>query len=209
MSTPVVKATSGVPGWFGKLPALGDFASRRLPEAFVRGWDAWLQRELARSRAALGGTHWLDAFLVAPVRRYWIAGGLLGADAWIGVWMPSVDAAGRHYPFTIAAPLGATAVVGARALPADAAWFDALDTIARSVLDPARGVDDLEHALAAFAATRGAGTAADTTAFAAATAPLASGSLWWCAGAAPGDARYVADGLPEGNEFDRLLRPCP
>ena len=41
MSAAVVTGT-GVPGWFGKLPGLGDFASRRLPDTFVAAWDRWL-----------------------------------------------------------------------------------------------------------------------------------------------------------------------
>jgi type VI secretion system protein ImpM len=49
MSAAVVTGT-GVPGWFGKLPSLGDFASRRLPDAFVSRWDRWLQGGLARAR---------------------------------------------------------------------------------------------------------------------------------------------------------------
>ena len=28
-----------IPGWYGKIPSLGDFASRRLPQSFVAAWD--------------------------------------------------------------------------------------------------------------------------------------------------------------------------
>ncbi|MFO1217345.1 MAG: type VI secretion system-associated protein TagF [Burkholderiaceae bacterium] len=188
-----------VPGWFGKLPALGDYASRRLPPVFVDGWDAWLQRELARSRAALG-ERWLDAFLVAPVRRYWLAPGLLGPRAWAGVWMPSVDAVGRHYPLTIAAPCRCA---DAWLLARDAAaWFDALDAAARQALDPACNIDAFERVLAGVPAMPA--LPADASARAA-----GRGSRWWCAGVAQASALMPAVSLPAGGVFDALLQPCP
>ena len=41
------------PGWFGKLPHLGDFASRRLPDTFVRGRDQVRNAFAAAAGAAL------------------------------------------------------------------------------------------------------------------------------------------------------------
>ena len=51
-----------LPGWYGKLPALGDFASRRLPPEFVEPWDRWLAAGLAAWREH--DADWLDAFSV-------------------------------------------------------------------------------------------------------------------------------------------------
>ena len=48
---------------------------------------------------------WLSLYLVAPVRRFWLAPGLLAGCGWLGVLMPSVDSVGRHFPFTMAVPL--------------------------------------------------------------------------------------------------------
>ena len=167
-----------VPGWYGKLPNLGDFASRRLPEAFVRRWDRWLQRGLASARAQLG-ERWLDAYLVAPILRFWVAPGLLGEPNWAGLMMPSVDRVGRHFPLTIArpdVPLGAAL--------AGRAWFAAMDAALRQVLDVEYSVDELERTLAAVpaldpsAADAGADRLADLARqHCAAGTP---GSLWWC-----------------------------
>ena len=121
MSEAVVNAS--VPGWFGKLPNLGDFASRRLPEGFVHRWDSWLQRGMAEARDDLT-QDWLAGYLVAPIHRFWLAPGLLGAAGWAGLLMPSVDRVGRHFPLTLAQPLAA------------------------QVLDVNFTVDDLEHGLA-------------------------------------------------------------
>ncbi len=199
MSEEVVSAGSP-PGWFGKMPSLGDFASRRLPPVFVEGWDAWLQREMVRSRAALGGG-WLDAFLVAPVRRFWLAPGLLGASAWVGVWMPSVDRVGRHFPFTVASPID-PAVDGRAVAAADPPWFDASETVARGVLDPLCEVADLEQALLEMPPWASANGPSSRGA-------LPPGSLWWCAGAGDAASRLACRGLPTGDDFERLLQPCP
>ena len=56
-------------GFYGKLPSHGDFLRRRLSDAFVGGWDAWLQDCLAGSREALGD-RWLDVYLTSPAWRF-------------------------------------------------------------------------------------------------------------------------------------------
>ena len=73
------EASSAVPGWYGKLPALGDFVSRRLPPEFVRTWDTWLQEGLGTTRAALGDG-WLDCYLTAPIWRFVVLPGLVGSS---------------------------------------------------------------------------------------------------------------------------------
>ena len=55
-------------GWYGKLPAHGDFVTRRLPPSFIEPWDAWLNKMLLGSRQRLGAG-WRDAFLSAPAWR--------------------------------------------------------------------------------------------------------------------------------------------
>lgn len=107
-----------VPGWFGKLAGLGDFASRRLPSAWIEACDAWLSGLLLSTRADLGEV-WLDAYLHAPLLRMAWAPGVLDAQWWMGVLMPSCDSAGRYYPLVIAAPW--------RRAPTDAAALDHLE----------------------------------------------------------------------------------
>lgn len=87
-------------GWFGKMPAMGDFAQRRLPPEFVRGWDQWIQSGLADSRAALGAA-WQELYLTFPIWRFVLPPGWFGATGWCGILMPSVDRVGRHFPLTV------------------------------------------------------------------------------------------------------------
>ena len=90
-------------GFYGKLPARGDFVSRRLPRSFVEPWDAWLQQGFASSRDHLGDG-WLEAYLTSPIWRFVLAPGVCGPAGVAGVVMPSVDSVGRYFPLTIAQP---------------------------------------------------------------------------------------------------------
>src|SRR5690242_17623822 len=88
-------------GFFGKIPSRGDFVRAGLPGGFVRPWDEWLQLVMAGSRVRLG-SDWLPAWMEAPVWRFLLPAGICGPDPVLGVWMPSVDLAGRHFPLTLA-----------------------------------------------------------------------------------------------------------
>ena len=94
----------GVPGWYGKIPYLGDFASRRLSQQFILEWDNWLQHSMTASRTMLG-PDWLDTYLMSPIWRFVLLPGVIGESVWAGLLMPSVDKVGRHFPLTIAIPL--------------------------------------------------------------------------------------------------------
>src|SRR5574337_277378 len=136
-----------VAGWHGKLPALGDFASRRLDAGFVEPWDAWLSHGLARLRQQPG---WPRAYLASPIWRFLLLPGVLpgaaGESCWAGVLMPSVDRVGRYYPLTIA--LALPALPGTRA-EVDALWnwLARLDEAAADALHDDWSIDTLEAEL--------------------------------------------------------------
>src|SRR6185436_4475037 len=88
-------APSRAPGLYGKLPARGDFMSRRLDADFIAGWDEWLQRVMRESREALG-ERWLECFLSAPVWRFVLPAGMYSKPGWVGIMLPSVDRVGRY-----------------------------------------------------------------------------------------------------------------
>lgn len=119
-------------GWYGKIPALGDFASRGLPHEFVQIWDSWLQHSIASSRAQLG-EQWQELYLTSPIWRFALLPGACGSSAWAGVMMPSVDKVGRYFPLTIAAQLEPNMHNIAQAIAAQK-WYEALEQIALSML---------------------------------------------------------------------------
>jgi type VI secretion system protein ImpM len=103
MTAPPMTDTATLPGWYGKLASLGDFAQRRLPPAWVQSCDAWLSHVMQRSSEQLG-ERWLQTYLTAPVLRFAWAPGVLDNQWWFGLLMPSCDNVGRYYPLLIAQP---------------------------------------------------------------------------------------------------------
>ena len=225
----------GAPGWHGKLPSLGDFASRRLPHEFIEVWDGWLAAGLAALRAA-GPESWLEGYLASPIWRFMLLPGALpgpsGQQGWSGVLMPSVDRAGRYFPFTVATPMAQ--------LPRDAdsytalhRWLRQLDDLAADALQDDWTVPQLEAelerlqapAIAAAPAGRGStalapgspvaafaiDSAADVTALITGDAlgiwqTAASGqALWWCEPGADPGRLVVTRGLPAGKQIGQLF----
>ncbi|MDE2370641.1 MAG: type VI secretion system-associated protein TagF [Burkholderiales bacterium] len=88
------------PGWYGKLAALGDFASRRLDAGWVQGCDRWLAAGMQALEQQ--GPDWLANYLAAPLWRFVWAPGVVDAQWWFGVLMPSCDGVGRYYPLVVA-----------------------------------------------------------------------------------------------------------
>ncbi|MGZ5133186.1 MAG: type VI secretion system-associated protein TagF [Caldimonas sp.] len=142
-----------VPGWYGKLPSLGDFASRRLEADFIEPWDLWLGESLQAHRRSLGEA-WLDAYLNSPPWRFLLSPGVLpGVDparVLAGVLLPSVDRVGRYFPLTIAAAIARVPRVAAE-FDALLAWLHRLEDTALDALQGDWTIDDLERALAELA----------------------------------------------------------
>jgi type VI secretion system ImpM family protein len=127
-----VSVGTAASGFYGKLPARGDFVRRGLPDSFVNPWDAWLQTVIACGRAEFSDT-WLDSYLTAPIWRFFINGGVLDNDAWLGVIMPSVDNVNRYFPLSLAAR--ANGIDAVSAMSEHGAWFDQAETIVLKALD--------------------------------------------------------------------------
>ncbi len=104
-----------VSGFYGKIPARGDFVGAGLPRAVVDAFDGWMRASLEASRNALGDD-WQACWMEAPVWRFAapVAGVPLG-----GVWLPSIDRVGRAFPLVLATD----------AACAGSAWLDAVEQI--------------------------------------------------------------------------------
>lgn len=133
------------PGFYGKLPVLGDFVSRRLTREFIQPWDKWLQSAIAVSQQHLG-QHWLKAYLSSPVWRFALSPGLCGNTGWIGVLMPSVDRVGRYFPLTVAlpAPTGANL---SDLFMANNDWYGAVESVALTALEENLDLNDFDGLL--------------------------------------------------------------
>ena len=198
-------------GYFGKVSTLGDFVSRGLPDGLVAAWDAWLQQCIHASQQQLGD-QWLNHYLTSPVWRFAIAPGILGPEGLGGVMMPSVDRVGRYFPLMIAA-------VGAPPLldwfHKHAAWYDAIEDLARASLDPAFGLAQFDG-MPTTALSDAAQAAADAGAWRftleqgvgerVAAVALQGHSLWWTDGS-PGvePSMLMCAGMPRAERFAAML----
>ncbi|NOQ13552.1 MAG: type VI secretion system-associated protein TagF [Methyloprofundus sp.] len=129
-------------GFYGKLPSLGDFVSRRLAQDFIASWDSWLQSSLAVSRESLG-EQWLDQYLTSPIWRFALSPGLAGKGAWLGIVMPSVDRVGRYFPLTIACEVPANVSL-IQLFVSECDWFEELESVAISALENDLAVEEFD-----------------------------------------------------------------
>lgn len=145
VTTPTMADTTSLPGWYGKLASLGDFAYRRLPPAWVQNCDAWLSHVMQRSSERLG-ERWLQTYLTAPVLRFAWAPGVLDNQWWFGLLMPSCDNVGRYYPLLIAQPR-ARPPVDRIALDHLELWYSHLADAALQTLSDHTSLEAFEQAL--------------------------------------------------------------
>ncbi len=179
-----------IPGWYGKVPYLGDFASRRLPQKFIATWDSWLQQSMSASRVRLGA-QWLDAYLHSPIWRFVLLPGVIGDEFWAGLIMPSVDKVGRHFPLTIAASIAPRPGILAT-IVASGNWYAAIENTALAALNTAFTVEQFEARLAGAPFQDGLYQEQDTGAL-----DLAG---WWSQPGAP-----FAAALPTGFTAQHLV----
>jgi type VI secretion system protein ImpM len=137
-------------GFYGKLPAHGDFIERRWSGSAVAGWDEWLQRALAISREQLG-ERWLDTYLTSPLWRFGLSAGCVDGNHWLGVLLPSVDSVGRYFPLVLGTELTAPCHLVATFLGAEV-WFTELEQAALAALDQNLDAEQLAERLQALPA---------------------------------------------------------
>lgn len=96
MSDPIINI-----GYLGKVPSLGDFVQDNVSKEFSEHWEKWLQAAIAVSKEQLGDM-WQENYLTGPVWHFALSANIVGDEGVMGTLIPSMDAVGRHYPFTVA-----------------------------------------------------------------------------------------------------------
>ena len=122
------------PGFYGKLPATGDFVSRRLPGDFVRPWDRWLAQHLA---PLIGAPFWPRSFAL----RFLTGPACFRAAT--GIILQSTDKVGRRFPLSIVALLPEASIGLVRA----DAWFAGIEEAGMRARLGELTPDELEAAL--------------------------------------------------------------
>lgn len=137
-------------GFFGKLPVLGDFLSRRLSQGFLEPWDQWLRQSVAIAREQLG-VHWDGWYTNSAPWRFALEAGVAGPRPVIGVLLASNDRVGRQFPLTLAVELPHT--YGALELATTlSGWFEAAEALLRAGTSGAYDAQSFDAAISALPA---------------------------------------------------------
>jgi type VI secretion system protein ImpM len=124
---------------YGKLPTKRDFIALGAPRDFLNAWEPWLQSGVSASQATLG-EQWQQAFLRAPIWRFWLGADLFGVTA-IGALMPSLDKVGRYFPLTLLACADQGATIAPPEIDAQDHWFKCAEDFLISTLDHEKTFD--------------------------------------------------------------------
>lgn len=84
-------------GWYGKIPAEGDFLQRRLPSAVINRWAHWFHSGLLNLQHELSDSS-KHPFGHAPVWNFAIPAPLGNRYVQMGCLLPARDRVGRYYP---------------------------------------------------------------------------------------------------------------
>ncbi|WP_432729304.1 type VI secretion system-associated protein TagF [Variovorax sp. W6] len=202
----LLASTTALPGWFGKLPGMGDFAHRRLPEPFRAVWDQWLQRGMSRLRDQ---PDWTERYLEAPIWCFALGRQVAGDQAWIGVLMPSVDGVGRYFPFAIAVELDADSpgTLRGEALAAALGWWAHATQAALEGLDGDLDAVRFDAVLQRLfvgdvVASSSGGREGVVESL---ELPVAGASLWLSDPSVGSGIRMLSTGLPRDEQFEALF----
>jgi type VI secretion system protein ImpM len=216
-------------GLFGKLGAKRDFIALATPRNFLEAWEPWVQSALSASRHQLG-ERWQQAFLTAPVWRFWLGAGICGTTV-VGAIMSSLDGMGRYYPLTLHAIADAGAPIAPPDVETQDEWFGEAESFLLSTLAHDAAFDDISFRLDGLAVPRTLSRAAvdkrivslgdDMSAMATAGADFATAmsalragspevyaaaSFWWTAGGGDFPALALScRGLPDPYRYSTLL----
>jgi type VI secretion system protein ImpM len=199
MSSPLRRAATQLIGFFGKLPAQGDFVRAGLPRGTVEMWDQWLSAVLFGSQTVMGDS-WRPAWMEAPVWRFALSNGMCGPDGIVGLWMPSVDRIGRYFPLMIGScrPGDGPSLMTRGGMT----WLDAAEAAGRMAL-----ADDLSpDELAARIPPAPGLVHVPETNLPYGMVPRPGAGLWWTEGSPRVPAQgLVLDAMPDVATFVAML----
>ncbi len=133
-------------GLYGKLPAKRDFIAVTVPREFLSVWEPWIQGGISASRMQLAAG-WQEAFLRAPIWRFWLGAEVCGGGAVLGALMPSVDGVGRYFPLTVFARADPGEALPPPEMDAQTPWFEAAEDLLLSALSEGGSFDTLTASL--------------------------------------------------------------
>lgn len=190
-------------GFFGKVPAVGDFVQRNLAASVSASVDAWLQEGMYL--LAQQGPSFQASYMVSEVGFFVLPQQVWADQAIAGFIMPSVDRVGRLFPLVFLQSLADHQPIDLGSISSE---LGRACNIAINALQQRLSPDELyQHLLAATAGsgTAEAGPALDTEA-GKAFAMDGARSLWWRRGETEGGSVKVFDTADVHGIFTYLYR---
>lgn len=222
----LLRRTPPLLGWFGKLPAVGDFAGRGLPLALREEVHAWFAGGMARL-TELHGEQWREAYRLSPVWHFAMNAGVWEGRALMGCVAPSMDRIGRCSPLLAMRSVERGQL--SACLPPASDWSYRVDALLRRVIAEGLGVEAVQVELAAALAAESQPRATDTVSTGDILADLGIGeggsdswfawpdlprqfterrqrSFWWAAPSPQKPPRQVIhNGAPDAELFELLM----
>lgn len=127
-------------GLIGKIASKPDYVALDAPRDFLAVFEPWLHAGVSSSRQQLG-ERWRQAFLAAPIWRFWLGGEVCG-ETIIGALMPSVDAGGRYFPLAAFATPDRGLAIAQPEFDDHGAWFGAAEAVLLSTLAPGAAFEE-------------------------------------------------------------------
>ena len=139
-----VPAFTALPAWFGKLPSMSEFFSRRLLPNFDSAIEEWM-RDGMKNLAVAQPDDWRERYLVAPLWHFAMTADIWSRDAILGCIAPSADRFGRVFPLIVLQAFRGD-LLGAL-LPPQCDWLNDLDRLARDCVGQAMAPEELDQRL--------------------------------------------------------------
>jgi len=118
-------------GWFGKLPSVGDFAGRGIPQSLQGTVHEWTSSGMAALARMYPG-EWRDIYLLSPVWYFVMNASIWDKNALMGCIAPSFDRVGRCSPLLALRSFDAKDIN--EVLPPKSRWLYKIDTVLRRIV---------------------------------------------------------------------------
>jgi type VI secretion system protein ImpM len=132
-------------GLYGKIPAKRDYIALHSPRQFLNVWEPWIQSAVAASHQSLT-TEWQNAFLTAPIWRFWWGADLCGSTV-AGAMMPSLDGLGRYFPLTVFSCAEDRSAIAPPEIDAHDEWYAAAEEFLLATLGHDISFEEITDAL--------------------------------------------------------------
>jgi len=148
----IFKGKPPLVGWFGKLPALGDFTGRELPLSLREHIHAWCSDGMGQLTQKYAQA-WKATYQLAPVWHFAMNAHLWDIRPLLGCVAPSIDSIGRCSPVLALSSIDAPRIKDH--LPPRSRWLYEVEALLRHTIRGERSVDTIQPELqAALAADR-------------------------------------------------------